>query len=273
MTTFTADEFRNARFATHPDGRVAARVDRGDKYPWVASPRDPDRDYWWCTDEGMARDGWSPLDESHPFPCVATDEMVHAAVAANYTPAAKSGIYGYMRHIVAAALSVAPMTDEDARTYALEQIEAAQAETTEAVARAEKAERERDEAIREAEELGEALDNVKPVDTMTAREHLDAAWDAAYVPADGTIPGRTPFLFRTKHGTDRRVSMSTGAPDDLPTNSVAGERRLLDPPTPARPDWKRLEDLLREQPSGTVTEAARWLIEHGVRAPEDGEER
>ena len=54
MTKYTADDFANARFAEHPDGRIAARLETEEARPWE-SVRDFD------TDEGMAGDGWVPV--------------------------------------------------------------------------------------------------------------------------------------------------------------------------------------------------------------------
>ena len=54
MSTYTADDFASAKFAEHPDGRVAARTDAYPKFPWSV----PLNEY---TDESMARDGWVPV--------------------------------------------------------------------------------------------------------------------------------------------------------------------------------------------------------------------
>ena len=51
---YTAADFANARFAEHPDGRIAARLETEEARPWE-SVRDFD------TDEGMAADGWVPV--------------------------------------------------------------------------------------------------------------------------------------------------------------------------------------------------------------------
>jgi hypothetical protein len=80
MSTHTAEEFKHARFATHPDGRIAARMDPYIKHGW-ASMRASSPLLDWLSDEGMARDGWSPLDETR-LPRVVTDEEVLAALNA-----------------------------------------------------------------------------------------------------------------------------------------------------------------------------------------------
>lgn len=76
MTTYTADDFKNARFATHPEGRIAART---------GSHRFPDRPWGDCNgfidDQGMVAEGWVPVQEN-PRPLTAddiTDEMVERA--------------------------------------------------------------------------------------------------------------------------------------------------------------------------------------------------
>lgn len=65
-------------------------------------------------------------------------------------------------------------------------------------------------------------------DTMTAREYLDAAWEAAYEPECGNVPKGACFL--TKSATGVHVRVATEA---FGAHGV----RLLDSPTPARPDW------------------------------------
>lgn len=69
MTTYTADDFTNARFATHPDGRIAARIGRD--LPWVMPCVEN------CESVGlecngldnapstfMSKEGWVPVRES-----------------------------------------------------------------------------------------------------------------------------------------------------------------------------------------------------------------
>lgn len=71
---------------------------------------------------------------------------------------------------------------------------------------------------------------------MTAREHLDAAWEAAHVPADGMIHAGAEYVAR-KREREVRGPFTTGAtiPDTDPSGVL--RRRLLDPPAPARPEW------------------------------------
>ena len=51
---YTAADFANARFAEHPDGRIAARLETEEARPWESV-----RDFH--TDEGIAADGWVPV--------------------------------------------------------------------------------------------------------------------------------------------------------------------------------------------------------------------
>ena len=52
--TYSAADFANARFAEHPDGRIAARLQTEEARPWESV-----RDFH--ADEGMAADGWAPV--------------------------------------------------------------------------------------------------------------------------------------------------------------------------------------------------------------------
>ena len=54
MTKYTAADFANAKFAEHPDGRIAARLETEEARPWESV-----RDFH--ADEGMAGDGWVPV--------------------------------------------------------------------------------------------------------------------------------------------------------------------------------------------------------------------
>lgn len=53
MADFTAEDFATARFAAHPDGRVAARHG-GIHTPWYTGQA-------WLSDERMTSDGWVPV--------------------------------------------------------------------------------------------------------------------------------------------------------------------------------------------------------------------
>lgn len=52
---YTEEDFTKARFATHPNGLIAARID--DDLPWF-TPRHPTRGRW-ASDADMAEEGWS----------------------------------------------------------------------------------------------------------------------------------------------------------------------------------------------------------------------
>ena len=61
MTKYTAADFANARFAEHPDGRTARRIEneRGTVFAWSMEHKDGDEDY--CADEHLAAHGWVPV--------------------------------------------------------------------------------------------------------------------------------------------------------------------------------------------------------------------
>ncbi|UVY83817.1 hypothetical protein NLU66_16645 [Brachybacterium sp. NBEC-018] len=131
--------------------------------------------------------------------------------------------------------------------------------------RAEKAEKERDAARADLAGVQGSLDAWL---NATPRELLDATWQAAYVPEDGIIPARTTYLYRHSNG-DIRVFPGTYSAD--PADQV---RRLLDPPTPKRPDGaEEIEALIREanrEGDGTAGKLADRLASRGVRVTEDG---
>ena len=59
---YTAEDFKNARFATRHDGRFAARVDQGDTaLNWVVNEHSG---YGWRTDAEMAENDWKPVSVS-----------------------------------------------------------------------------------------------------------------------------------------------------------------------------------------------------------------
>ena len=61
MTKYTAADFANARFAEHPDGRTARRIEaeRGTVFAWSMEHEDGEEDY--CADEHLAEHGWVPV--------------------------------------------------------------------------------------------------------------------------------------------------------------------------------------------------------------------
>lgn len=69
---YTADDFRTARFAEHPDGLIAMRHLDLDYHPWTVGER-----YRHCahSDDDMAAGGWSPVRELDWM----TETNLHAA--------------------------------------------------------------------------------------------------------------------------------------------------------------------------------------------------
>lgn len=62
MTTYTAEDFANAEFARHPDGRVAARVDSGNLGWWAGGNERAEAS--WMDDCDMAEEGFVPVREA-----------------------------------------------------------------------------------------------------------------------------------------------------------------------------------------------------------------
>lgn len=111
MTNYTAEQFAAARFATHPDGRIAARVEEDD-FPWVAS--DPGDTAEWFDDQWMADNGFVPLSES--LPSAPTGEMIEAVRRVWLRSALIADVdlpETYARAVVTAALSAAPAPTND----------------------------------------------------------------------------------------------------------------------------------------------------------------
>ncbi|UQN29463.1 hypothetical protein [Brachybacterium kimchii] len=110
---------------------------------------------------------------------------------------------------------------------------------------------------------------------MTARDHLDAAWEAAHVPADGTIPEGAEYLERVADGPYMRRTAAGPLSCEVRIPGGAIERRLLDPPTPKRPEGAEAIQVVLDEWFATDQEDrgkfAEFLAERGVRAPEDGE--
>jgi hypothetical protein len=63
MTKYTANDFANARFAEHPDGRLAHRVNRPDGGSWAIEDLNGNRDR--VNENYMARKGWVPVPTKH----------------------------------------------------------------------------------------------------------------------------------------------------------------------------------------------------------------
>ena len=58
---YTAADFANARFAEHPNGRTARRIEaeRGTVFAWSMEHKDGEEDY--CADEHLVDHGWVPV--------------------------------------------------------------------------------------------------------------------------------------------------------------------------------------------------------------------
>lgn len=114
MTTYTADDFKNARFATHSDGRIAARLIGGKPFcpSWILQAVGGVAHR---SDHVMAQEGWVPLGEN-PRPLTADDyqrgEM--AALAAFVGPKLSIPIDALVRAIVNEVLTPPPSRPEGA---------------------------------------------------------------------------------------------------------------------------------------------------------------
>lgn len=150
MTTYTADDFKNARFATNRDGRIAVRFYHGlvaADYPWAVIGRRSTVANPCVRDSHMTNAGWVPVQEN-PRPLIAddiTDEMVERAQAAiseksngDFTPG-EARTYNILR----AALTPPPSRPEGA-----EEVQA---------------------LIRQAEVEGEGADNEALANYLAAR--------------------------------------------------------------------------------------------------------
>ena len=127
MTEYTAEDFKRAEFARHPEeGGVGMRKDAGDPNTWCVAYEDPGWRIGIRSDIEMARDGWVPVpagsytrtDQPRPLtPDAITDEMVKRARVAwlganiNLTPD------GFVREILTAALTEPPARPEGAERW------------------------------------------------------------------------------------------------------------------------------------------------------------
>ena len=66
MTTYTEQDFANAEFARHPDGRIAARVDSGNLGWWAGGNGRAEPS--WMDDDDMAEEGFVPVQEAADQP-------------------------------------------------------------------------------------------------------------------------------------------------------------------------------------------------------------
>ena len=63
---YTAEDFANAEFARHPDGRIAARVDSGNLGWWAGGNERAEPS--WMDDDDMAEEGFVPVREATAQP-------------------------------------------------------------------------------------------------------------------------------------------------------------------------------------------------------------
>ena len=103
----------------------------------------------------------------------------------------------------------------------------------------------------------------------TAREHLDAAWEAAHTPEDGMIPAETAYLVRFSPGN---YSVRKTGAEPISAES-AFTRRLLVPPAPGPAEQLRaLLVAYRDQDADADDYEGRlsvYLARHGARVGED----
>ena len=77
MTKYTADDFANAKFAEHPDGRLAHRINRPDGWSWAIEDLNGNRDR--VNENYMAHKGWVPVPTK---PQITESQMVKVYGAA-----------------------------------------------------------------------------------------------------------------------------------------------------------------------------------------------
>lgn len=115
-----------------------------------------------------------------------------------------------------------------------------------------------------AQHVADALRAAQPR-PLTARERLDAAWEAAHVPTDGIIPKGAEYVERYGDGSFYGPLTSGGG---LRADRGVLERRLLDPPSRSE-GAEELEAVLRDEWSFSDEDAfadlAERLASRGVR--------
>ena len=116
---------------------------------------------------------------------------------------------------------------------------------------------------------------VRDAESMTAREHLDAAWEKAH--ETDAIPAGAGCI--TKWGDGSFSADPAGFTRDRLAKFLGTERRLLDPPAPQRPEGaEEIERLLTEglgdfSPPATPEAIADLLAVRGLRAARRDEEK
>ena len=93
MTKYTAADFENAKFAQHPDGRTARRIEseRGTVFAWSVERAGGEEDY--CGDEYLAAHCWVPV----PTKPQITESQYKLALDEDRDPQYVYGFTGAMR--------------------------------------------------------------------------------------------------------------------------------------------------------------------------------
>lgn len=76
MNKYTAEDFANAEFARHPDGRIAARLYPGLKEQWAMF-----ESAWGSSDHRLAIDDWVPVPDQAPGRTITESEFHETADA------------------------------------------------------------------------------------------------------------------------------------------------------------------------------------------------
>ncbi|QCR53230.1 hypothetical protein C1N80_06295 [Brachybacterium sp. SGAir0954] len=271
--TYTAADFAKADFARRPSGRTAHRC--GPDTWQTTLPMEP-WTTWWGADADMAADGWVPVTEYTVTAAPTTDEDARRPLTDTIDFAA----LWKQEHARAEqaererddALTMSAMWKETARKLVRDQqplrysLRLADRAGDALERRVEEAERERDDA---RESLREANETVKSLRAMTARELLDAALEAAHVPEDGIIPAGAEYMERYGDGSFYGPLTFDG---NLPAVQGLLERRLVDPPTPKRPEGAEeieayMRELVASHPEDHYGELADHLASRGVLPP------
>ena len=233
--TYTADDFKRAVYAHRGDGMRATK-------------RGPN---WWVTannlhqnDQEMAGNGWVPTADLDDAPTTDEGPIDYKVLFGREEARAEKA--AQERDAAQKALDEHSCGDQAERAYrraiaAEQKRDEAESECGGWRVRAEAAESQRNkwrEIAKRWEVEGDEARTLaasrlgKRENTMTARELLDAAWEAAHVPEDGIIPEGCMFLDRGTAG----VVVVGAAGNDLASRGSSWERRLVDPPTPKRPE-------------------------------------
>ena len=127
-----------------------------------------------------------------------------------------------------------------------------------------KAVRKRDAVVKQLHELQDALTHrnrqISELEqrlnsgilVSSAREALDAAWELAHEPEDGSIPEGHLHLVRAHSGGFPEVMQAVA---DVRSVNALCERRLLDPPAPKPEPWETAPFVIWDDDGGTFIAA------------------